>query len=201
MEKAPRAISRDYGWGCPSDGREADGDTDACCSLDLPPPIFFSRFALTFRKWSGIVLRKRKDPWDAAGSSTKERESEMAGQEGEIPMNPGKYDEAGQRWAELPDLAPCWRGDFRRPVPEGRNFASQTWCDYWKTWINPNGLACRLCERGLWPEAEKWRRVRLPGVVASRGRAAGEEALVEAVRRGRLSEEEGKELAEEFFPD
>jgi len=138
-----------------------------------------------------------------------------------------KYDEKNHRWKQRPVIDPCWRGDYREwhidpgtpavndasaiivakaPEPTGESEQNQLWCRYWGPrvaprpfFINPNGYTCYLCKMHLRPEIERWRFHVMPAAMKI-GQKAAADKLVWGVERGKLTEEEANQLADEFLP-
>ncbi len=86
------------------------------------------------------------------------------------------------------------------PGATGTSFQNSLWCRWWKKFINPNGFTCRLCTAQNWPAIVHWRAKVLPGIIASKGKAAAQDALVQAVAQHMLTQDEAEQLSNEFWP-
>ena len=108
-----------------------------------------------------------------------------------------KFNRRRQRWLDQPDLPPCWKGDQREWRLEADHFKGQLWCRHWQDFINPNGFACELCEKQVWPLVERWRAHRLPMMIRAQGKRFAQERLARAVERLQLKMDEALDLARE----
>ena len=107
-----------------------------------------------------------------------------------------KYDEKARRWKAKPTIDSCPAQDWH--IEDGASYQSQLFCQEYQTWINPSGFTCQLCREHNWPEIERWRHHSLPDLIATKGKKAAGDAVVEAVERRTLSEKEATVLVRDF---
>ena len=94
------------------------------------------------------------------------------------------------RWTAKPDIAECWRGDYRDWHIEATRYSAQLYCRFWELFINPSGHTCSLCKAG---RVENWYSTHLEEALSGLDNAALI-TLLEGDRR--LNDEQRLEIAE-----
>ncbi len=108
--------------------------------------------------------------------------------------------ETSDVWMSKPDIAACWRGDYRDwHIEDGTNYQNQLFCKFWETFINPSGFSCEICKALVfinWQSPQSAEA--FTEMIAAKGKEYASANLVQAVAAKRISEQEALEWVDEY---